>query len=74
LILIIPICAFALQMRLKTIPESAMETEDQEGEIPVSFEEYQLQALVNKRAAVGMAQVSEVYCHFRFSRLSTVVC
>jgi hypothetical protein len=57
-------------MRLKTIPESAMETEDQEGEIPVSFEEYQslkakakeLQALVNKRAAVGMAQVSEVYC------------
>jgi hypothetical protein len=71
LILIIPICAFALQMRLKTIPESAMETEDQEGEIPVSFE---LQALVNKRAAVGMAQVSEVYCHFRFSRLSTVVC
>ncbi|KAG0609548.1 hypothetical protein M758_8G193100 [Ceratodon purpureus] len=54
------------QMRLKTIPEYDMETEEQDGEIPVSFEEYQhfktkakeLQELVNKRAAVGMAQVN----------------
>lgn len=52
-------------MRLKTIPEYDMETAEQEGEIAVSFEEYQslktktkeLQELVNKRAAVGMAQV-----------------
>lgn len=59
-------------MRLKTIPEYDMETEEQDGEIPVSFEEYQhfktkakeLQELVNKRAAVGMAQV----------RFSLVVC
>ena len=52
-------------MRLKTIAECDMEIDEREGEIPVSFEEYQslkakvkeLQDLVNKRAAVGMAQV-----------------
>lgn len=52
-----------------------METEEQEGEIPVSFEEFhnlktkakELQEVVIKRAAVGMAQVRlslspAVYC------------
>lgn len=58
--------AFA-QMRLKTIPEfyGMKRGEEQGGEISMSLEEYQnlttktrdLQELVNKRAAVGMAQV-----------------
>lgn len=54
-------------MRLKTIPEfyGMKRGEEQGGEISMSLEEYQnlttktrdLQELVNKRAAVGMAQV-----------------
>lgn len=52
-------------MRLKTIPEHDMETEEEGVEAPVSFEEYrslktkakELQDLVNKRAAVRVAEV-----------------
>lgn len=52
-------------MRLKTIPEYDMETDEEEVEAPVSLEEYQnlkmkakeLQELVDKRVAVGVAEV-----------------
>jgi len=55
---------------LKTIPEYDEETEEEGPEAPVSWEEFQslkgkakeLQEVVNKRAAVGVAEVRFIPC------------